>query len=120
MPLNYADAGSIDPFHLQSVPEDFLIFYSSVVDGKLWCPDCVEVEDIVQQTFNNTDGPSALIVYVGDRKQWKTPDNVFRGEPWKVQSVPTIIKVKNVRVDQDHKFVIFIYYILGKGSGPSG
>ena len=38
MPLYYAD-DSIDPFTLHRVPEQFIIFYSSVTeDGQMWCP----------------------------------------------------------------------------------
>lgn len=39
MPLYEAD-GSIDPYMLQKVPEQFIIFYSSVAsdDGRMWCP----------------------------------------------------------------------------------
>ncbi|TFK41829.1 hypothetical protein BDQ12DRAFT_677228 [Crucibulum laeve] len=93
MPLYTAD-GSIDPHTLKRVPEQFLVFYSSIVDGKLWCPDCVAIEELVKTTFG-PDGPSALIVYVGDRSQWKSPSNIYRGEPWKLTSVPTIIKLKD-------------------------
>jgi len=49
----------------------------------------------VKNTFTSKGSPSALIVYVGDRPTWKSPSNRFRGEPWRVQSVPTIIKVKD-------------------------
>lgn len=37
MPLFYAD-GSIDPITLLTVPERFIIFYASIVDGEMWCP----------------------------------------------------------------------------------
>lgn len=37
MPIYIADS-SIDHLSLQTVPEKFVIFYSSVVDGQLWCP----------------------------------------------------------------------------------
>jgi hypothetical protein len=32
--------------------------------------------------------------------RWKTPSNIFRGEPWQVTSVPTVIKVEDVSIDQ--------------------
>jgi len=87
MPLHYAD-DSIDPISLLKVPERFIIFYSSVVDGEMWCPvrpgsglqtrcaltkknllqDSRRVEKIVKDTFSAT-GPDGLIVYVGTRSQ---------------------------------------------------
>jgi hypothetical protein len=69
MPLYEADA-SIDCYSLQTVPEQFLIFYSSITteDGQMWCPDCRAVENLVRNTFSD-DGPAALMVYVGDRTQ---------------------------------------------------
>lgn len=37
MPLYVAD-GSIDPVTLQNVPDEFVIFYASIIDGEMWCP----------------------------------------------------------------------------------
>lgn len=94
MPLYTAD-GSIDHLSLQTVPEQFVIFYSSVVDGKLWCPDCRDVDPLVNEIFSPEDGPPALVVYVGNRQQWKTPDNIWRQEPWNVTGVPSIVQIKD-------------------------
>ncbi|KAJ7161302.1 hypothetical protein C8R43DRAFT_881264, partial [Mycena crocata] len=85
-----------DPAALKDRPEEFLIFYANVVDGKMWCSDCRKVDDVVQKTFSAPDSPSAVIVYVGDKPQWKALDNVFRGEPFKITGIPTIIKLKEV------------------------
>jgi len=93
MPLFYAD-DSIDPYTLLKVPERFIIFYASVVDGEMWCPDCRRVESFVKNTFSET-GPDGLVVYVGTRSQWKTPHNAYRQEPLKISNIPTIIKVQN-------------------------
>ncbi|KAJ8084573.1 hypothetical protein PM082_003346 [Marasmius tenuissimus] len=83
------------------VPSDgYLIFYSSVVNGQLWCPDCQDIEKLIQDTFSPSDAPSALIAYVGDRAAWRgNPSNPFRGEPWKVTGVPTVIKLKDGKED---------------------
>ncbi|KAI5834352.1 hypothetical protein K523DRAFT_263321 [Schizophyllum commune Tattone D] len=78
---------------LVGVPEKFVIFYSSVVDGQLWCPYCRDVEDRVQKTFSAEGAPDLLIVHVGDRPEWKTPDAIYRKEPWSVTGVPTLIKL---------------------------
>ncbi|KAF8665272.1 hypothetical protein AX16_000293 [Volvariella volvacea WC 439] len=84
-----------DPTSLTQVPEEYLIFFSSIVDGKLWCPDCVAVDRTIQNVFSPDDGPSGLIVYVGDRPTWKSPTNKYRSDLWNVQSVPTVIKIKD-------------------------
>ncbi|KIM47477.1 hypothetical protein M413DRAFT_439137 [Hebeloma cylindrosporum] len=93
MPLYIAD-GSIDHITLKNVPEEFVIFYSSIIDGEMWCPDCRLVEKLVKETFPE-QGPEALIVYVGNKPQWKNPLNIYRQEPWKVTSVPTIVRLKD-------------------------
>ncbi|KAJ7631243.1 hypothetical protein FB45DRAFT_561021 [Roridomyces roridus] len=51
MPLRIAESPVLDR------GTDFLIFYSSIVDEKMWCPDCRAVDDVVQQTFAAADAP---------------------------------------------------------------
>jgi len=94
MPLYEAD-DSIDPYTLQKVPDKFVIFYASKVteNGQMWCPECTTVEDLVKNTFSE-GGPEALIVYVGNRTQWKSPSNIYRHEPWKITNVPTIVRLQ--------------------------
>ena len=36
--------------------------------------DCRDVEDIITRTFSPPDGPSGLIVYVGQRPEYVTSD----------------------------------------------
>ncbi|KAI0695648.1 hypothetical protein BC835DRAFT_1273059 [Cytidiella melzeri] len=95
MPLRYTE----DPAATATVhdaSDKYLIFYSSCDEnGKMWCPDCRAVEEIVQKTFSSPNGPSGLIVYVGQRTEWKSLSNPFRGEPWKVESIPTVIRVED-------------------------
>lgn len=95
MPLNTAP----NPFELSSyegVNENFVIFYASRDEsGRMWCPDCRDVEDVVTRTFAPADGPSGLIVYVGQKAEWKTEKNVFRSMPWHIESIPTIVKLKD-------------------------
>ncbi|KAJ3829395.1 hypothetical protein F5880DRAFT_454722 [Lentinula raphanica] len=94
MPIYTADSATT-PESLTKASEDFLIFYSSIVNGQMWCPDCLAVEDLVKNTFSSEDAPSALIVYAGDRPTWKSPTNPFRSGPLAVQCVPTIVKIQN-------------------------
>ncbi|KAI0783312.1 hypothetical protein C8Q75DRAFT_726212 [Abortiporus biennis] len=97
MPLRATDdpAKSIESVQKDIGDAQFLVFFSSRTSGKLWCPDCVRVEQLVLDTFGNEDAPKALIVYVGQRAEWKSSSNVFRGEPWKVSSVPTILRLSD-------------------------
>ncbi|KAE9409108.1 hypothetical protein BT96DRAFT_984851 [Gymnopus androsaceus JB14] len=76
--------------------EEYLIFYSSIVNGRLWCPDCNAVDGLVKSTFSSEDAPSALIIYVGDRPtSVEIPVKCFQGGTFKIQSVPTILKIQN-------------------------
>ncbi|KAI9448848.1 hypothetical protein F5148DRAFT_1153314 [Russula earlei] len=95
MPLNTTP----NPLQLSSyedIKEKFVIFYASRDEsGTMWCPDCREVEDLIARTFAPSDGPSGLIVYVGQRPEWKTDANVFRSAPWRIRSIPTVVKLEN-------------------------
>jgi len=95
MPLNTVPS----PLELSSyegIDEIFVIFYASRDEsGEMWCPDCRDVEDIITRTFASADdGPSGSIIYVGQRAEWKTERNKFRSAPWRIQSIPTIVKLK--------------------------
>ncbi|KAG6873210.1 hypothetical protein C0995_001564 [Termitomyces sp. Mi166 len=94
MPIRVVDDFA-DPQVVKDATGEYLIFYSSIVDGEMWCPDCRDVEDLVNQTFGGADSPSAVIIYVGDRAQWRAPTNPFRGGAWEVTGVPTIIRIKD-------------------------
>ncbi|ESK92668.1 duf953 domain protein [Moniliophthora roreri MCA 2997] len=96
MPLQVTN-GSLAELPSQLPSDGYVVFYSSIVDGQLWCPDCRKVESLVKDTFSTPDAPPAVIVYVGDKPAWKTLSNVFRGEPWNLTSIPTIVKLINVR-----------------------
>ncbi|KAH9995953.1 hypothetical protein BJV77DRAFT_185327 [Russula vinacea] len=99
MPLNTVP----NPLELSSyegIDENFVIFYASRDEsGRMWCPDCRDVEDIIKRTFApadvSDDGPSGLIVYVGQKSEWKTKGNRFRLAPWRIESIPTIVKLKD-------------------------
>jgi hypothetical protein len=77
-----------------SLPKtSFLVFYSSIVDGKMWCPDCVDVEPSVREAFDGDNKPEAMLFYVGKKEEWRTPENVARVD-WNVRGIPTIIKLQ--------------------------
>ncbi|KIJ66206.1 hypothetical protein HYDPIDRAFT_109190 [Hydnomerulius pinastri MD-312] len=94
MPLRKVQFPS-DTVSLKNGKERILIFFSSRIPetGALWCPDCVAVENLINNTFGSEQSPSAVLVYVGQKPEWKTPDNVFRKEPWNLTAIPTIIRL---------------------------
>lgn len=73
----------------------FLVFFSSRMDGKLWCPDCVAVENLINETFAPESSPFAVLVYVGQKAEWKSQDNIFRKDPWCLTSIPTIVRLND-------------------------
>ncbi|KAI0715024.1 hypothetical protein C8Q76DRAFT_729248 [Earliella scabrosa] len=84
------------PSWANEADSEFLVFFSSRdQSGMLWCPDCVRVEGLVQSTFGPAERPSATIVYVGQRPEWKTPSNPFRAPPWEVPALPTVIRTRD-------------------------
>nr|GAT57468.1 predicted protein [Mycena chlorophos] len=75
---------------------DYLVFYASIdpTQGRMWCGDCRRVEEVVRRVFDDAGGPSAAIVYVGSKPEWKSPTSAFRGEPFILTDVPTIAKLE--------------------------
>ncbi|ORY34598.1 hypothetical protein BCR39DRAFT_513556 [Naematelia encephala] len=74
--------------------QTYLVFYSSVVDGRMWCPDCRNVEQVVKDAFDGPDKPKAIIHWVGTSSEWKTETNPARVD-WNVQTIPTILRIEN-------------------------
>ncbi|BEJ11712.1 hypothetical protein CspHIS471_0201720 [Cutaneotrichosporon sp. HIS471] len=68
----------------------FLIFYSNIVNGQMWCPDCRAVEGIVEDAFDADDKPTCAIVWV-ERDEWKKPNGAERVQ-WNLTGLPTIIR----------------------------
>ncbi|KAF7311130.1 N-acetyltransferase domain-containing protein [Mycena chlorophos] len=75
---------------------DYLVFYASIdpTHGQMWCGDCRRVEEVVRRVFDDAGSPSAAIVYVGSKPEWKNPSSAFRGEPFTLTDVPTIAKLE--------------------------
>ncbi|BGP14563.1 hypothetical protein JCM10213_001912 [Rhodosporidiobolus nylandii] len=71
----------------------FLVFFSSVDEntGKPWCPDCADVQDEVERLVPER---RSTLVFVGQRNEWKTPENPFRQAPFSISKIPTIIRVE--------------------------
>ncbi|CAD6581237.1 MAG: Meiotic Sister-Chromatid recombination aldehyde dehydrogenase, partial [Tremellales sp. Tagirdzhanova-0007] len=71
----------------------FLVFYASVVDGQMWCPDCRNTESTVREAFDSPSKPKAIIYWVGTKTEWRTSTNKARTD-WDVQAVPTILRIE--------------------------
>ncbi|ORX37582.1 thioredoxin-like protein [Kockovaella imperatae] len=86
----------------------YLIFYSSFVDGQMWCPDCRNAEQNVKEVFEGDDKPKGVILYVGDKPTWRDPENEYRKE-YKLRGVPTMIRMENgkevARIEEDEDFL---------------
>ncbi|SJX62998.1 uncharacterized protein SRS1_13821 [Sporisorium reilianum f. sp. reilianum] len=67
----------------------YLIFFSS--GSPPWCPDCVDAQPAVDKMFGSGD-VDGHIVLVGQKPEWKTPENKFRKE-YAIRCIPTITKV---------------------------
>lgn len=85
----------IKPQSWEEIKEQFAIFYASKGDdGIMWCPvrwrcysgsgrrwfsiltlfghwfqDCRAVKDLIEETFDKEEAPSALIIYVGQKPE---------------------------------------------------
>lgn len=53
-----------------------------------------------------------LFVTVFSNIRWKTPENVYRQEPWKISNIPTIVKKEDVR-----RSIVFIFRFIEWTSG---
>ncbi|KZV83258.1 hypothetical protein EXIGLDRAFT_656292, partial [Exidia glandulosa HHB12029] len=57
--------------------------------------DCRDVEHLVREAFRSESAPDARIFYVGQKPEWKSPDQPLRHDPWFLKSIPTIVKLQN-------------------------
>ncbi|KAN0061794.1 hypothetical protein ACQY0O_005787 [Thecaphora frezii] len=83
----------------------YLVFFSSGTPP--WCPDCVDTQPTLQRVFVDnaaTNSAQAYLILVGERAEWKTPDNKYRKE-YALKYIPTILKIqdgKEVARLEDH------------------
>ncbi|BGP23489.1 thioredoxin-like protein 5 [Rhodotorula toruloides] len=99
MPLLFPDAQITPQTVLEqankasSSSPHFLIFFASIDPntGKPWCPDCSEVQSEVDRLVPEN---RSTLVFVGDRTEWKKPNNPWRSAPFNISRIPTIIRVE--------------------------
>ncbi|OJD34262.1 thioredoxin-like protein 5 [Diplodia corticola] len=64
-----------------------------------WCGDCVAAEPMVERKFGGSSsddgdgGKKCWVVWVGDKDEWRTPENVWRKAPFGITHLPTLVKV---------------------------
>ncbi|PWZ02416.1 hypothetical protein BCV70DRAFT_198701 [Testicularia cyperi] len=67
-----------------------MVYFSS--GSPPWCPDCVDALPHVKAVFEDDDSLEAHLVLVGEKPEWKTPENRYRKE-FGIACIPTITKV---------------------------
>uniref|UniRef100_A0AC34REA5 Thioredoxin domain-containing protein 17 n=1 Tax=Panagrolaimus sp. JU765 TaxID=591449 RepID=A0AC34REA5_9BILA len=87
-----------------------IYFCGDRIDGKSWCPDCVQSDEHINSILKDiNDGklqPSSprtlLTVLVGTREPWKNKENKFR-TVLNVNSIPTfrVYGKENEQIDDD-------------------
>ncbi|WRT69800.1 uncharacterized protein IL334_006791 [Kwoniella shivajii] len=73
----------------------YLIFYSDIEGGKMWCPHCRDVEGIVKSAFTGKSKPDGVITYIGPYSGWKNVPSHPARIKYGIKFVPTIIKLEN-------------------------
>ncbi|KIM70298.1 hypothetical protein SCLCIDRAFT_101513 [Scleroderma citrinum Foug A] len=105
MPLEEVEL-PFDTDSLKNGRNRFIVFFSSRVDGRLWCPDCVAVEGLVNNTFRPEHGQYyGVLVYVGQKAEWKSENCIFRREPWCITAIPTIMKLDKARHPSTFRYI---------------
>lgn len=64
-----------------------------------WCPDCVVCKPVIEETlqkFEYNEQIALVVVEVGQRDEWKNPDNPYRNHKLKIGCVPTLVSLNNV------------------------
>ncbi|XP_049867115.1 thioredoxin domain-containing protein 17-like [Pectinophora gossypiella] len=80
-------------------PDVYFYFSGTKIEGKSWCPDCIEAEAVITPYLQELN-KNIVFVYVdvGDMPYWKKADCPFRTDTrTKLMVIPTLIKWKGVQ-----------------------
>ncbi|KAF9515857.1 hypothetical protein BS47DRAFT_1341460 [Hydnum rufescens UP504] len=76
-------------------PRPYLIFYADIVDGKMWCGYCRDVEELVKAQFTADDSVTGIVLRVGDKATWKNPKHEYRDpHGYGLTAIPTIVRLE--------------------------
>ncbi|QSZ31110.1 hypothetical protein DSL72_000673 [Monilinia vaccinii-corymbosi] len=94
----------------------FLSFISSTdpVTQQPWCPDVRAALPVIEAKFAG-DEFEVRLVEVGQRSEWRVPDNVFR-TTWNVDNVPTLVRYERVDGEVKETGRLVENEILNQGS----
>lgn len=63
-----------------------------------WCPDCIRSNAVVREALAAAGQP-LLVVDVGERSDWKTPDAPLRKDPrFRLSGLPTLVRWQDGKV----------------------
>ncbi|PWY89870.1 DUF953 domain protein [Aspergillus heteromorphus CBS 117.55] len=75
----------------------FVVFVTSddPATGQSWCPDVRAAWPVLEATFSPADAPQLAVVEVGQKPEWKDPQNIYR-TTWKVPCIPALMRFERV------------------------
>ncbi|KAF2710854.1 hypothetical protein K504DRAFT_429208 [Pleomassaria siparia CBS 279.74] len=80
-----------------SATKFFILFLASTdpTTKQSWCSDVRAALPLLNATFSAKTSPEVHYVYVGQRTEYKSPDNVYR-KNWNINFVPTLARYERV------------------------
>lgn len=88
MPIINADAPP------STTDTHYVVYFASGEPS--WCPDCRNALPALQSVFGGDSAPSATVILAGTREEWRNPSNKWRGAPYNINCLPTVVRVENV------------------------
>ncbi|PWY91640.1 DUF953 domain protein [Aspergillus sclerotioniger CBS 115572] len=76
----------------------FLVFVSSEdpATRQAWCPDVRAAWPTITATFSGEDSPKLAVIEVGQKPEWRDPQNVYRNH-WNVKCIPALVRYQRVQ-----------------------
>lgn len=92
--------------------DEYVLFFAS--GSPPWCSDCRDALPALESVFtNDADDTIVQVVKVGDENEWKSPNNQWRGGPYRVTEIPCLIKFEDVSLQLfSHSLLILIILLF--------
>lgn len=75
--------------------DEYVVFIASGTPP--WCSDCRDALPVLEKVFTNEADDTILqVVKVGTEEEWKSPDNTWKGGPYRIEEIPCLIKYEDV------------------------